>query len=474
MNINFIFFTWSLLLLIPIALYGYKKYRLDHKINLIEPIYLFGFIYWLSYGVNFFAVSHNIGVFGWAQPYLSRKIEIEVLILSLLFFYLFVIGYSLADKFHKPETIQKPFNRYYSEMLTQSVIIIFMALTIYKIYFLYTAAAYYGSMDSFRSHFVEYSTGNGLATLLSSAFIEYLTVLSIALLFTEKNRLKLVILLTLIIGNAFIFFYFQTSRRLLLYCIIGVMIYYYDKKKINNQQIILIGMLSIFLLVFLLYYRTNMLPHVPVHLPVMPNTAEFNSTVSSSLSLIEETKLYFFYYLGLVTVSFDMFIHSVAVFGKYPVEIYHNGVVPPTSFFYDQIISFVPRSIFPEKPLVYGDFYLQNLIYPDIYSREGINSGRFPLGIISTGYLYFGIFGLSVIGFAIGGFYKKLYLLKNKSSIWTFIYLYYYIVIFNVIRGGMNTIVNQAIQLSIFLLLLFLVIQSLNRISYLSKTKVLK
>jgi oligosaccharide repeat unit polymerase len=88
----------------------------------------------------------------------------------------------------------------------------------------------------------------------------------------------------------------------------------------------------------------------------------------------------------------------------------------------DVAITYVPRAVFPSKPIVYGTTRLQEAVLPGIIISEGGYGGTFPVSVLAEGYANFGLAGLMLVPFATGALLRALY---EKSQA----------------HGGMNTVI---------------------------------
>lgn len=67
----------------------------------------------------------------------------------------------------------------------------------------------------------------------------------------------------------------------------------------------------------------------------------------------------------------------------------------------DAVLTFMPRSFFPEKPDVFGIVRIQNHVAPDL-SSWSVSTATYPPGFLVEGYANFGLLGLALIGLAYG------------------------------------------------------------------------
>lgn len=67
----------------------------------------------------------------------------------------------------------------------------------------------------------------------------------------------------------------------------------------------------------------------------------------------------------------------------------------------DLALTFLPRSIFPWKPEVYGTMRLQEIAFPGMFEDFG-TSASFPVGLLGEGVANFGLLGAALMPFAFG------------------------------------------------------------------------
>lgn len=73
-----------------------------------------------------------------------------------------------------------------------------------------------------------------------------------------------------------------------------------------------------------------------------------------------------------------------------------------STWYEDVVLTFLPRALFPDKPVLFGATRLQNQVAPEIYGGEVNVSATFPIGIFGEAYANFGIPGVVIILFLLG------------------------------------------------------------------------
>ncbi len=71
--------------------------------------------------------------------------------------------------------------------------------------------------------------------------------------------------------------------------------------------------------------------------------------------------------------------------------------------------TFLPRAIFPEKPLIYGASRLQEEVAPEIYGGDVSVSATYPIGIFGEAYINFGVPGVAITLCVLGVILKSWY-----------------------------------------------------------------
>lgn len=107
--------------------------------------------------------------------------------------------------------------------------------------------------------------------------------------------------------------------------------------------------------------------------------------------------------------SYDAFDNSVT--GIYNNTKFLGGL----SYLEDIFFTYIPRSIFPDKPEVYGTLRLQEYALPGLYDYAGL-SATFPVGVLYEAFVNFHIFGLIICPF-IWGVLLKFFVISSRYNI---------------------------------------------------------
>jgi hypothetical protein len=109
--------------------------------------------------------------------------------------------------------------------------------------------------------------------------------------------------------------------------------------------------------------------------------------------------------IAYLAVTFDMselFQESIKRTDK---TEYEWGVSWAEDVFY----TYLPRALFPDKPIKYGVFRVQDEVVPALTPESGVFSSSYPIGAWGEAYLNFGPLGVLLTLFALGAWLKYLY-----------------------------------------------------------------
>ena len=106
---------------------------------------------------------------------------------------------------------------------------------------------------------------------------------------------------------------------------------------------------------------------------------------------------------GLASKTFDGFNFLVATLARIEFDQFAWG----RTLVEDVWVTYVPRGLFPDKPLVYGIVAAQDAVIPGL-SRT-VASGTYPPGILAEGYLNFGVAGIFLLPAVLGAGLRTLY-----------------------------------------------------------------
>ncbi len=75
----------------------------------------------------------------------------------------------------------------------------------------------------------------------------------------------------------------------------------------------------------------------------------------------------------------------------------------------DVFYTYLPRAFFPDKPIKYGVFRVQDEVVPELTPESGLFTSSYPIGAWGESYINFGPLGVLATLFALGAWLKYLY-----------------------------------------------------------------
>lgn len=75
----------------------------------------------------------------------------------------------------------------------------------------------------------------------------------------------------------------------------------------------------------------------------------------------------------------------------------------------DVFYTYLPRALFPNKPVKYGVFRVQDEVVPDLTPENGLFTSSYPIGTWGEAYINFGLPGVMIILFVLGAWLKYIY-----------------------------------------------------------------
>lgn len=75
----------------------------------------------------------------------------------------------------------------------------------------------------------------------------------------------------------------------------------------------------------------------------------------------------------------------------------------------DVFYTYLPRAVFPDKPIKYGEFRVQDEVVPELTPESGTFTSSYPIGAWGEAYINFGPLGVLLTLFALGAWLKYLY-----------------------------------------------------------------
>jgi oligosaccharide repeat unit polymerase len=118
------------------------------------------------------------------------------------------------------------------------------------------------------------------------------------------------------------------------------------------------------------------------------------------------------------------------------------------TIFEDFVYTYLPRAIFPWKPLIYGQVKLQEAILPGLYAESGF-ANTMTMGILAEGYANFGVAGVlllpAVLGIFLRGLYEKA---MKEGGLYLVIYGFTLGSMLNTLRGFGSYIIASLILIA--------------------------
>ena len=115
----------------------------------------------------------------------------------------------------------------------------------------------------------------------------------------------------------------------------------------------------------------------------------------------------------------------------------------------DFVYTYLPRALFPGKPLIYGQVKLQEAILPGLYAESGF-SNTMTMGILAEGYANFGVPGVLLLPALLGIFLRGLYEKARKErGLYLVIYAFSFGSMLNTLRGFGSYIITSLIFIGV-------------------------
>ncbi len=246
--------------------------------------------------------------------------------------------------------------------------------------------------------------------------------------FIRGERIKISILLAILISS--IISLSLGSRSILIYGFILPLItmYHLLYKKIQIKKIFFIGIIAILLIVVL--YRT------------LSRDIYFqrNINISTQEVLLNNfTSLPTFIWGGFEVSSLD---GTIDVIRKTDEFIMGKSIINAS-------VSFIPRSIWADKPLGGGNAIYTSTYYPSFYSSMNAEYSISGVGDLYLNFSYFGIVFFIIFGFFYGLLYyimKKMLINNNQmSTLFVLIYSLFIYRFFSFLRGDLFNFIGQGV-----------------------------
>jgi hypothetical protein len=109
--------------------------------------------------------------------------------------------------------------------------------------------------------------------------------------------------------------------------------------------------------------------------------------------------------IAYLAVTFDMSELFQETIKKTTITEYEWG----WSWVEDVFYTYLPRAFFPDKPIKYGVFRVQDEIVPELTPESGVFTSSYPIGAWGESYINFGPIGVLATLFVLGAWLKYLY-----------------------------------------------------------------
>lgn len=143
-------------------------------------------------------------------------------------------------------------------------------------------------------------------------------------------------------------------------------------------------------------------------------------------------------FLTILSSAMEGIDHLATFIQKAGVEGVLFGIDGGLSWLYNAILGLVPRSIWVEKPAIYGSVAQQEFLYPWMYA-SGPAQTTLPLGFAVDFLFGLGIVGAAVLCFVMGRLFRTLsnIMWNPASETGAFaVSIFVFVNMFNVLRGG--------------------------------------
>lgn len=109
--------------------------------------------------------------------------------------------------------------------------------------------------------------------------------------------------------------------------------------------------------------------------------------------------------IAYLAVTFDM----SELFQETIKKTDNAGYEWGSSWVEDVFYTYLPRALFPDKPIKYGVFRVQDEVVPELTPASGLFTSSYPIGAWGESYINFGPIGVLLTLFALGAWLKYLY-----------------------------------------------------------------
>lgn len=327
-------------------------------------------------------------------------------ILALIFFYL---GFRIKQNSINLLTNKTPHN-YHNQLfrfITSSIYIICVTLLIYRIYSVGGISTYI-SNNSNRVAFMEGNNIYSLAQFQIAGIYLFQRWRYPQSFFSIKSILTFLF-------TFFVLIFSNSKSPLFILCMGLFVIYYYRVKMIGLTKILIFSFLGIiFFNLWELVFREYLV------------VGEFVS-ISNNSGIISRIS-------DFIVGNFMQLQITSIIIENYPK--YHNHLMGSSLWMI--FLIFLPRTIFPEKPITVAGELTQN-IWPDAFAAT---KTTIPPGIIGELYMNFSWPGIIIGMFIIGAIYRVLwdnFKNSNSDSIYSYCYIIFISLMLHVVRGELSS-----------------------------------
>jgi hypothetical protein len=349
---SFYLFSVATIFCTTLAYYVSKKRGINSNFFIISPFFsVFCAIALASFGRWGINLQYEFTVF-------EDRDYWELTVLSSVWLVFYTIGYMFGlfgsckkNISSRPKNVGNNFG------------IIFLFSLITLIVYLYASQLFhlvdYLSFSEFRRAHLSSVIGNGYISLV---FYLQVSFTAVVLFNSQKNHQKILAFLLTLAPNILL-----TNRLnvLTLFFLAAIAMLMSRKRVSILKQLVALGIAAVFLAYMGIARNSNF---------------EFRKLIELFVASFDQVE-------GLYHA---LQIDSSPLFGKSILE--------------DILITYVPRSIWTEKPVLYGATLAQSIVFPKLSSSEGLQMATYPIGALAEGYLNFKYFGVMATGFIIGLF----------------------------------------------------------------------
>ena len=284
----------------------------------------------------------------------------------------------------------------------------------------------YGQVSGGAEHALRAKGAGGLWLLQELFVLTFILVVAVAARSPERvNVSAAVIILLTTISLAAFETYVLASRRVLAGIIISAAV----GLVIANRRFWPVGLAA----ALGTFYAANLFEIVRnIRAPLDLGYSYWDAFIYSMDRSLDQLAVFLF------STSFEGAEHVLQLLRKFDYAAIIGGVDQGLAWIFNAGLAFVPRSIWVEKPIVYGGIEQFQALYPG-YFEGGINSTSIPVGfVVDLSYGYGILFGL-ILAFFLGRFFAlcQLVIAEHDHNLFLLaVSLATFALMFNIIRGG--------------------------------------